>query len=88
MTYLITWSNIALSELSKLPDDIADRIIKKLDQIKENPPRFIERLVSLSGSKLRVGDHRIILDIIEPEKIIAIRTLGHRKNIYKKYKTD
>jgi len=31
MTYLITWSNIALSELSKLPDDIADRIIKKLD---------------------------------------------------------
>ncbi len=32
----------------------------------------------------RVGDYRVIADIDENRKVIMIRTLGHKKNIYKR----
>ena len=88
MSCQLKWSKIALESLEKLPTDIAERILNKLDQIKENPKHFIERLVELNFNKIRVGDYRILVDYLEKENIIAIRDLGHRKNIYKKYKTD
>ena len=88
MTYLLKWSKIALEDLDKLPSEVVERIIKKLDQIKENPKHFIEGLSEISVDKVRVGDYRILVDLIEKENIIFIRTLGHRKNIYKRYKLD
>ncbi|MBS3084202.1 type II toxin-antitoxin system RelE/ParE family toxin [Candidatus Pacearchaeota archaeon] len=88
MSYQLKWSNLALESLEKLPFEIAERILKKLDQVKENPKHFIEGLVGLDFKKVRVGDYRVLVDLLENEKIIAIRDLGHRKNIYKKYKTD
>ncbi|MBI2631402.1 type II toxin-antitoxin system RelE/ParE family toxin [Candidatus Pacearchaeota archaeon] len=88
MTYLLKWSKIALEDLDKLPQNIIDRILKKLDQVIENPKHFIEGLSEMPVDKIRVGDYRILVDLIEKEKILLIRTLGHRKNIYKKYKTE
>ena len=88
MSYILQWSKIALEELEKLPQEIVDRILKKLDNVKENPKHFIEGLSEMSVDKIRVGDYRLLVDLIESEKTLAIRDLGHRKNIYKKYKTD
>jgi len=83
--YSIKWSKIALEELNKLPSEIVERITKKLDAVKENPFHFLEKLVNILGYKVRIGDYRVLIDVIGTEKILAIRTLGHRKNIYKKY---
>ncbi len=33
--------------------------------------------------KLRVGDYRIIVNILHNENMIFVRAMGHRKNIYK-----
>ena len=87
MSYQLKWSKLALESLEKLPTEITERIIKKLDQVKENPRHFIKGL-QINVNKIRVGDYRILVDILENEKVIAIRDLGHRKKIYKKYKTD
>ena len=88
MSYQLLWSNLALESLEKLPFDISERILKKLEQVKENPKHFIEGLSGLDFKKVRVGDYRVLVDNLESQKIIAIRDLGHRKNIYKKYKTS
>jgi len=38
--------------------------------------------------KIRVGDYRIILLLDKANKRMNIQAVGHRKNIYKKYKTS
>ena len=42
------------------------------------------RLVGREEYKLRVGDYRVIANILNKEKKVVVRSLGHRKNIYKK----
>ena len=85
MTYSIKWRPKAVKELHKLPRDVAVRLVKKVDSLKENPMRFLEKLRGDPGFKLRVGDYRALIDVKEEEKIIAVRVVGHRKNIYKRH---
>ncbi len=84
MAYSIKWRPKAVKDLRKLPRDIAVRLIKKVDSLKENPIRFLEKLRGDPGFKLRVGDYRVLIDVKEKEKSIAARVVGHRKNIYKR----
>lgn len=84
MTYSIKWREKALKELRKLSREIAKRIIRKVDDCKDNPKQFLERLKDDPGYKLRVGDYRVLIDIIEDQKILSVRLVGHRKNIYKR----
>jgi len=53
--------------------------------LEENPIRFLEKLRGDPGFKLRVGDYRALIDVEEKEKIVAVRVVGHRKNIYKRH---
>ena len=85
MSYVIKWRSKALQELRKLPKDIATRIVKKVDSTKANPKHFLESLSGDPGYKIRSGDYRAIVDIIEEEKVIAVRIIGHRRNIYKRH---
>ncbi len=85
MTYAIKWRSKALVELRKLPKISANRIVKKIDSAKDNPHHFLEKLVNDRGYKIRGGDYRAIVDIVEDEKVIAVRIVGHRKNIYKRH---
>ena len=44
---------------------------------------------ALSGNlvglyKLRVGDYRVIYEIVRKEKTIVIHAIGHRREIYRK----
>jgi mRNA-degrading endonuclease RelE of RelBE toxin-antitoxin system len=45
--------------------------------------RYLEKLRGDPGFKLRAGDYRALIDI--EENIIAVRVVGHRKNIYKRH---
>ena len=85
MDYEIKWRPKALKELRKLPKEIAVRIVKKVDLCKDDPWYFLEKLTDDEGYKLRIGDYRAIIDIVEEEKTIAVRIVGHRKNIYKRW---
>jgi mRNA interferase RelE/StbE len=44
--------------------------------------RFFEKLVEAKGFKLRIGDYRVVADIIREKDAIIILKVGHRKNIY------
>ncbi len=74
-----------MKELRKLPKDIAKRLVKRIDLSKKDPKHFLDKLEDDPGCKIRAGDYRAIVDIIEKEKTIAVRIVGHRKNIYKRY---
>ncbi len=77
----------ATRELGKLDKSVARRMADRIKWLGENVEKFKSK--SLKGEfaglyKLREGDYRIIYEIIRKEKVVAIHSVGHRKEIYKK----
>ncbi len=86
MSFEIIFSNFADKQLSKLPFDIQNRIISTLKRCKIRPYIHVKKLVGSKYFRLRVGDYRVIMDIVDNRLIIHIIEVGHRKNIYKRRK--
>ena len=86
MSFKIVYSKSALKEIKSLPAIYAKKIIEKSEQLSENPrPSGCKKLV---GSKeelwrIRVGDYRILYTIEDQIKIVDIRSVGNRKDVYK-----
>ena len=79
--YNIEWKEHALRDLEKLENSISKRIIKKVEELSENPfSKDIKRLKGSNDFRLRVGDYRVIFSI--EKATIQILKVGHRKNIY------
>jgi len=81
--YDLTLSDKAKKQLSKLDQNLQNRIGLVFERIKIRPHSFVKKLVNSKYYRLRVGEHRIILDIRENKLLIFVIELGHRKNIYK-----
>jgi mRNA interferase RelE/StbE len=81
--YDVEFSQTAEKQLFKLEKAVQQRIISALERIRIRPYHHVKRLVGSPYFRLRVGDYRVIMDIIEKKLIILVLELGHRKNIYK-----
>ena len=73
-------------QLSKLPSTIEEQILKSLQVLSQNPrpPKSQKLKGKLKGAwRIRVGDYRLLYDIQEGEKKVAILEIGHRREIYR-----
>ena len=75
-------------ELERLDKPIAQRIVGRLRWLGTNIGQI--KLEALAGElagfyKLRVGDYRIIYEIIGAEETILIHAIGHRREIYRRH---
>ncbi|MAG15807.1 cytotoxic translational repressor of toxin-antitoxin stability system [Candidatus Woesearchaeota archaeon] len=82
--YEVTLSPKAHRQVKKLPKLVAERIVDVLDRAKIRPEQHFERLVGKELYKLRVGDYRIIAEIIHNTLHILVLEIDHRKRIYKR----
>ncbi|MEK6935351.1 MAG: type II toxin-antitoxin system RelE/ParE family toxin [Nanoarchaeota archaeon] len=81
MVYQVSYEKEALKELGALESSISKRIIKKIDEMSENPSSCdIKKLKGNDYFRLRIGDYRVIF--IFENMLIKILKVGHRKNIY------
>ena len=81
--YTVILSKKAQKQLDKLSDNIAEPIFEALAGLEEDPrPPGYKKLKGRDGYRIRVGNYRIIYDIIDRELIVDIIMLGHRKDIY------
>lgn len=83
--YKIEFLKTAQKEFYRLPQQIQERIAKKLETLKTNPyPSGVKALKNGQGRlRLRVGDYRVIYRVENDVLVILIITVGHRKNIYR-----
>lgn len=89
MSYKLKFEKNALKSLTKI--DSNQRILlmawiqKNLDQC-ENPRSHGKALSGKLNNywSYRVGDYRIVVEIIDNELIIIVISIGHRRDIYKK----
>lgn len=82
MTYQVIWSESASRELSKLDRAVAKRILDQVEAIRESPRRSLRRLVGLPYFRMRVGDYRLILELVEGRVQILVLKVGHRRSVY------
>lgn len=80
----MVYSKKAENLILKLPEDIRLRVITKIESAMLNPFHFFDRLDGCELYKLRVGDYRVIVEIDVGERMIYVRLVAHRKNVYLK----
>lgn len=85
MAYELFWSDTSIRQLEKLDNKTAERIVKKMESILENPFSFVKRLEGFPLFSLRVGDYRVIMSIENNRMVISVVEIGHRSSIYRKY---
>ena len=84
MGFGVIWHPKAVKFLEKLPREIAVRIREKIDIAKDDPKRYVEKLVEMEDYKIRVGDYRIFVEITHNPHTLAILAIRHRREAYKK----
>jgi mRNA interferase RelE/StbE len=82
MSYEILFSELALKQLRKLEKSVQKRIVAALERIRIRPEAYVTKLVGDPGYRLRVGDHRVIMDIEGQQLRVLVLKIGHRKNVY------
>jgi len=85
--YCIRILQKATRELERLDKPIARRIAERITWLAANlddirPEPFKGDLAGLY--KLRIGDHRVVYEILSDEKMIVIHQVGHRSEIYRR----
>ena len=85
MAFRIEWKKSTRKDLRKLPADTVERIVEVVENLAENPfPHGVEKL---SGSehayRVRLGDYRIVYEVVTESKLIEIQRVRHRKDVYR-----
>ncbi len=84
--YSISITQSALKELKQLDKPDVRKIEKLIDGLAENPrPPGVKKLKGLDEDvyRVRTGDYRVIYVIEDKVRIVEVRKVGHRKDIYR-----
>ena len=77
----------AARDLARLDKPEARRVVDRINWLVSNYATIQPE--ALSGTlarfyKLRVGDFRVIYEMLDPEQILLVHAIGHRREIYRK----
>jgi mRNA interferase RelE/StbE len=84
-TYQLTIKRSFEKDLRRLPNDVVERIFKKLDGLASNPyPSGVDKIEGSEHSyRVRIGDYRIVYAVDDSTKTITLFYARHRKDVYK-----
>jgi mRNA interferase RelE/StbE len=85
MAFRIEWKKSTRKDLRKLPPNAADKIVEAVENLAANP--FPHGAEKLSGSehayRIRLGDYRIVYEVVTESKLVEIQRVRHRKDVYR-----
>ena len=80
--YDVVISKSANKDINNLPEDARKRIIGVLERICVSPYRHARKLSGIDDYRIRVGKHRVIININERLKRIEVPRVGNKENVY------
>ncbi len=85
MSYRVVIPKPVQKQLDDLPDDVCDRIIKRIMVLKEHPrPRGCIKLKGYENEyRIRIGNYRIRYEVRDQEHIVVLLHCKHRKSVYR-----
>lgn len=82
--YELRFKRSVTKDLRKLPEEDIKRILKKLDELSENPRGpGCKKLTNREVYRARAGNYRIIYDIVEEQLIVQVIKVSHRSSAYR-----
>ena len=85
--YQIRILDAAARDLARLDPAVARRIVNRIRWFAENLDDVKPEALTgdLAGfCKLRIGDYRVVYELLHSEQEIVIHLIGHRREIYRK----
>ena len=87
MKYAFRWRERAVRQLRAIPQPAALTILRALAPLGEDPRRADADVRKLAGYedryRLRVGDYRVIYEVMDGQLVILVVGVGHRREIYR-----
>jgi mRNA interferase RelE/StbE len=81
MMYELIFTDRARSSLKAMSPDLARRIIRKIERMRNNLAGDVKRLTNFEPAyRLRVGDWRVLFDITG--RTIVVQDVKHRSQVY------
>ena len=85
MTYSVRIKGSASRELARIQQPDRARLVNAIENLKEHP---FEGSVLKGGfrgiRRLRVGDYRILYELLDGELVILVVRVAHRKEAYRR----
>ena len=78
----VVYSDRAVEWLENAEQETRERIVKKLDGVKDFPEHYLKRLSDSPYHRQRVGDYRVIIDWQKDKDRIFVREIHHREGAY------
>lgn len=85
MSYSIRIRGSAGREIAQLPRDARERVIAAIDALGEQPLAGNPLKGGLRGlRRQRVGDYRILYELLDEELVILVVRVAHRRESYRR----
>ncbi len=84
MPYRVEFETRARREFLDLPRELQKRLAAAIDDLSAHPrPPGAKKLTGQEGYRVRKGDYRILYTIDDPNLMVRIYRIGHRREIYR-----
>lgn len=80
----------ARRDFKNLPDYIREKFWRELHfiSLEKDPKQKLDRVKGFPGVyKMRAGEFRVILEVLEDELVLLVIEAGPRKTVYRKYQS-
>ncbi len=84
MSYRVEFTTAAARQVKKLPRPARDRLLTAIEGLQDDPrPHGAKKLVGEQTAwRIRVGDYRVIYDVLDAELVVTVVRAGHRRDVY------
>jgi mRNA interferase RelE/StbE len=84
--FKLQWRSSTKKDLRKLPRQEVLRIVAAAEALAAEPfPNGCEKLTGTEQTyRIRIGDYRLVYEVIAAERLLEIQRVRHRKDVYRK----
>ncbi len=87
--YTVEYTDRAKKDLHRLERADAQRIVRAVRSMKENPREHVEKLKTSAGAvpiySFHVGQFRVLLEIVDARLLVLVLEVRHRKTSYRDF---
>ena len=85
MIYKVEFTRAAEKQVRKLPRGMQERVVAAVGSLELNPrPVGCKKLVGKDTTwRIRVGDYRVIYDVLDDVLLVTVVRAAHRRDAYR-----